>query len=158
MLSAGAVVVDEDLGARAVPDDPPEPVGTDAAAEACAAAWLGSRFASLVPTAVELPVVLTVGGVYLKGKVDALYEHPDGTWEVVDIKTGPLPDESQWLQLEAYALALAHDGRRIDDCRLTFVSLHSDGGVVTRPARPEAKLREDIVAALQALQDATELP
>jgi DNA helicase-2/ATP-dependent DNA helicase PcrA len=154
-LSAGAVVVDEDLGARAVLDDPPEPVEADAAADACAAAWLDSRFASLVPTAVELPVVLTVGGVYLKGKVDALYEHPDGIWEVVDIKTGPMPDESQWLQLEAYALALAGDGRRIDDCRLTFVSLHSDGGVVSRPARPEAELRDNIVAALNRVIEAT---
>jgi len=149
-------VVDEDLGARAVPDDPPEPVQTDEAADACATAWLASPYASMVPAAVELPVVLTAEGTYLKGKVDALYEHQDGTWEVLDVKTGPLPDESQWLQLEAYALALAHEGRRLEDCRLTFVSLHADGGgVVTRPARPEHALHADLVAALHQLRDAS---
>lgn len=158
VMSTAAGVVDEDLGARAVPDDPPEPVRTDAAADACAAAWLDSRFSSLVPTAVELPVVLTIDGVYLKGKVDALYEHPDGSWEVVDVKTGPLPDESQWLQLEAYALALASDGRRLDDCRLTFISLHQSGGVASRQARPEATLRAAIASSLGALMETVSDP
>lgn len=146
------VVIDEDDGARSAPDDPPEPVDTDELADACAAAWLQTRFASLVPVAVELPVVLTIGGTYLKGTVDALYEYADGTWEVVDIKTGPMPDATQWLQLEAYALALASDGRRLEDCRLTFVSLH-EGRCQTVLARPEGELRSDIAAALDRVTE-----
>jgi DNA helicase-2/ATP-dependent DNA helicase PcrA len=150
--ASAPVVIDEDDGARSIPDDPPDPVDTDELADACAEAWLQTRFAPLVPAAVELPVVLTIGGIYLKGTVDALYEYADGTWEVVDIKTGPMPDATQWLQLEAYALALASDGRRLEDCQLTFVSLQ-EGRCQTVPARPEGELRSDIAAALERVTE-----
>jgi RecB family exonuclease len=112
------VVIDEDTGAEGPVDDPPASVPDDKEADTLASAWEGSHWASLVPVAVELPVVLTIGGQYIRGTVDAVYEHPDGGLEIVDIKTGPLPDDDPgWLQLEAYALGVP------EVVKLTFVSL-----------------------------------
>ncbi len=120
---AEKVVVDDDKGAESTEDDPPDPVETDDDADACANAWLRTPYASTTPVATELPVVLTIGGRYIRGTVDAVYEHDDGTLEIVDIKTGPAPDdEPGWLQLEAYGLAVAGE-RPPETVKLTFVSL-----------------------------------
>ncbi|MHC4860310.1 MAG: RecB family exonuclease, partial [Planctomycetota bacterium] len=42
----------------------------------------------------------------LRGKLDLLYRRPDGTWHIVDYKTGSTPPEKYKAQLVAYARAL----------------------------------------------------
>jgi DNA helicase-2/ATP-dependent DNA helicase PcrA len=151
-----AAVVDADAGADAAVDDPPEPVGSDAEADRLADRYLATPYASRVPAAAELPLVLTIGGQYVRGTADLLFVAADGgadaDWEVVDLKTGPPPaDDAAWLQLESYALAIADGGRPLDRATLTFLAL---GGrrvsVSSRPARPRARIVADLRAALEA--------
>src|ERR687891_607289 len=68
-----------------------------------------SRFAEMRPRSVEQPFVIALEGGYLvRGRIDAIFEHDDGSWEIVDYKTGREPDASDdtaRLQLAVYALA-----------------------------------------------------
>jgi hypothetical protein len=157
---AATPAIDPDAGAGAAVDDPPEPVGSDAEADRLADRFLRTPYAARVPEAAELPVVLTVGGAFVRGTADVVYgDGPDGGvgWEVVDLKTGPAPtDDAGWLQLEAYALAVADDGgRRLDDATLSFVSLAGRrASIASRRPRP----RDEIVTSLRAALAATAGP
>jgi DNA helicase II / ATP-dependent DNA helicase PcrA len=66
-----------------------------------------SRFAEMVPLYAERPFLLPVEGTTVKGRIDAIYGVPDGPWEVVDYKTGRIPDDEPFArnQLDLYALA-----------------------------------------------------
>ncbi len=67
-----------------------------------------SRFAQAVPRLVEAPFDLVLGEVRVRGRIDAVYEHDPGWWEVVDFKSGrPSGNEAVRVQLQAYALAVA---------------------------------------------------
>lgn len=141
--------VDDDAGAGGPVDDPAEPVASDAEADALADRFERSPYALVVPEATELPVVLTVGGAYVRGTADLVFRDEAG-WEVVDLKTGPAPaDDAGWLQLEAYALALADSGRDLGDARLTFLSLAGPRAVAaTRRARSRAEVVASLASAL----------
>ena len=69
-------------------------------------AYLGSRFADGRAALVEAPFSLELGrGYRVRGRIDAIYA-TDGSWEVVDFKSGrPNDDPSRLVQLQAYALA-----------------------------------------------------
>ena len=64
-----------------------------------------SRFATMTPHAVEQPFTLYIGeGLSVEGRIDAIFEREDNTWDVVDYKTGESnPDP---LQLAIYAKAV----------------------------------------------------
>lgn len=86
--------------------------------EAFKATFMNSRFAptKLRPTHVELPIDAPLGERMVRGKIDAVYEHPDGTVEIVDWKTGAPPRgaeqrRSRELQLMLYAHAYAESYR-----------------------------------------------
>ena len=49
--------------------------------------WLASEFANRTPFAVEMPFDLSVAGVVLRGRIDAIYKDGDN-YEIVDWKTG----------------------------------------------------------------------
>ena len=148
--------VDDDLGSGAPVDDPPEPVGSDAEADRLADRFLGTAYAGRVPEAAELPLVLTVGGAFIRGTADLVYVDDGGGWEVVDLKTGPAPaDEAAWLQLEGYALAIADSGRPLAAATLSFLSLA--GRRATTVSRP-ARSRDEIVHALREALAATKGP
>jgi DNA helicase II / ATP-dependent DNA helicase PcrA len=145
--------VDDDAGAGAPLDDPAEPVSSDAEADRLADRFEGSPYAARVPEAAELPLVLTVGGAFVRGTADLVFTDEAGAgWEVVDLKTGAAPDDDAgWLQLEAYALALADGGRDLADARLTFLSIGGARAVATsRPARPRAEILASLHSALAA--------
>jgi DNA helicase II / ATP-dependent DNA helicase PcrA len=71
--------------------------------------FLRSRFGSLAPLHVELPILLDADGLLVRGRVDAVYPTEiDNTVHVVDYKTGrhPLPnDPGAQVQLDLYGLA-----------------------------------------------------
>lgn len=46
-------------------------------------------------------------GLVLRGRVDRVDREPDGSLHIVDYKTGKMPAEADWLQLELHALALS---------------------------------------------------
>lgn len=87
------------------PDEAP-----DTELEALKAAFDASVWAGRVPIEVETPFVLSLGGVVIRGRMDAVFGS-EGKWEVVDWKTGRVPPparaRSAAVQLAAYRLAWA---------------------------------------------------
>ena len=70
------------------------------------AAFAASRFAAIAPWLVEAPFDLAVGGMRVRGRIDAIYQTEPDHWEIVDFKTGRRKDDpSLNVQLEAYAVA-----------------------------------------------------
>ena len=64
-----------------------------------------SRFARMKPLMTEQPFTLYLGhGISVEGRIDAVFEREDGSWEVVDYKTGK--NEPDPLQLATYGLAV----------------------------------------------------
>ena len=89
--------------------------------------FLASRFADRTPLFIETPIDLKLGSSRIRGRVDAVYEDEDGSWEIVDYKSGRhRGDEAAFVQLEAYAIA-AREGAIApdppDDLRMTFLYL-----------------------------------
>ncbi|MFN2388058.1 MAG: ATP-dependent helicase [Actinomycetota bacterium] len=88
-----------------VPSGTKPPVST----EDLKRAFESSRYAALSPRYTEQPFVIALDGGYLvRGRIDAIYVHHDGSWEIVDYKTGNEPDAddpTSRLQLAIYAIA-----------------------------------------------------
>lgn len=63
-------------------------------------------FGDRVPHAVEAPFALVVGGQVVRGRIDAVYREPDGSWLVVDWKTNRQRDADP-IQLAIYRIAWA---------------------------------------------------
>ncbi len=69
--------------------------------------WLASNWAPLQPHAVEVPFETVIGGILVRGRIDAVYKTDSG-FEVVDWKTGSkVLGESSAVQLAVYRLAWA---------------------------------------------------
>jgi DNA helicase-2/ATP-dependent DNA helicase PcrA len=96
------------------------------------AAFLASPWARRRPRAVERPFVLCAGGTTVRGRVDAVYDRPEGL-EIVDFKTGRRPagdDAGAGLQLELYALAGVDCwGRKPEELRTTEWYVREGAGV-----------------------------
>ncbi|WP_027342690.1 ATP-dependent helicase [Hamadaea tsunoensis] len=75
------------------------------------AAFLGSEWADRQPAEVEVPFATVLGGVVVRGRMDAVFQDDDGTYDVVDWKTGRRPTgataTAAAVQLAAYRLAWA---------------------------------------------------
>jgi RecB family exonuclease len=76
---------------------------------------------------VEVPFELAVPPLRLRGRIDAIYEHGPGNWEIVDFKSGRRSvDEASAVQLEAYAVAASGGAlgpSRPDRMTVTFAFL-----------------------------------
>ncbi len=116
--------------------------------------FLNSRFAASRPILIEAPFELQVGMTSISGRIDAVYEHEPGTWEIVDFKSGrPGHDPSRLVQLEAYALAaeeITLEGRpRPDTVTVTFAYFGGDESAEESAGVDEAWLaraREHVTA------------
>ncbi|MEX0873995.1 MAG: ATP-dependent DNA helicase [Actinomycetota bacterium] len=76
--------------------------------------------------ATEVPFTLKLhGDVIVRGRIDAVYQLADGSLEIVDFKTGAVPElsETDWDQLKIYAEALAALGYVKGEVTLTFAFL-----------------------------------
>lgn len=68
----------------------------------------GSRFATSRARFAEVPFEVAIGSGSVRGKIDAVYEDDNGSWEIVDYKSGRAnTTDAQKVQLEAYAIAAA---------------------------------------------------
>ncbi len=115
--------------------------------------WRGSRFAGEIPLSTERPFLLLLDGWLIRGRIDAIYGEAEGPWEVVDFKTGRVPegDPLADLQLDIYALACAEVWRKDPaDLTLTYYYLAADRES-TRPAGPVEELRERLRGFLQGI-------
>ncbi len=98
----GAVPLDDAVSSH-VPepgDEPPD--GMDPFA-----AFRSSRFAEHRPRLVETPFSLRIDDdIWVRGRIDAVYDHGAGVFEVVDFKSGRHRiDDDLLVQLQVYALA-----------------------------------------------------
>ena len=84
-----------------------DPLEEDSKLEDLKKAWLSSEFANRTPVSVEVPFETTIGGVLIRGRIDAVYATANG-FEVVDWKTGSSTlGASAAVQLAMYRLAWA---------------------------------------------------
>ena len=137
-----------DLPDRAVGEGLPSP-------EALKRAFELTPYARLRPRFTEQPFVIALeGGFLVRGRIDAVYVHDDGTWEIVDYKTGSRPvsiDRTAKLQLAVYALGARHTwGMDAHRLRVSYVYLGS-GDVVTNPATDLALEESDLVETFERL-------
>jgi DNA helicase-2/ATP-dependent DNA helicase PcrA len=74
-------------------------------------AFLASAWAGRVPVEVEVPFATLLGGVVVRGRMDAVFQDDDGSYDVVDWKTGRMPSgmdaRAAAVQLAAYRQAWA---------------------------------------------------
>ncbi|WP_222194053.1 ATP-dependent helicase [Modestobacter italicus] len=108
----------------------------DEALTALQTAFLGSEWADRQPVDVEAPFETPLGPLTLRGRIDAVYATPDGGYEVIDWKTGPVPGAAELaaagVQLAAYRLGWS----RLTGVPVERVSAgfhHVAAGVTLRP-------------------------
>jgi DNA helicase II / ATP-dependent DNA helicase PcrA len=95
-------------------------------------AFLRSEYARREPYRVEAPFQLLLGGGIVRGRIDAVYQDPDGSFEVVDWKTGR-SGGSDPFQLAVYRLAWSEIAQvPIEQVRAAFLYVRS--GAVERHA------------------------
>ncbi|WP_258069730.1 ATP-dependent DNA helicase [Arthrobacter sp. SX1312] len=74
-----------------------------------AAIFEQSEWALREPAAIEAPIETKIGGIVVRGRVDAVFRDADGGWDLIDWKTGrpPSPDRraAKAVQLAVYRLA-----------------------------------------------------
>jgi len=91
--------------------------------------FLASAWADRSPEEVEVAFETVVGGVVVRGRVDAVFADPDGGWTVVDWKTGDPPRDgtAAAVQLAAYRLAWAElSGTPVTQVRAAFHYVRQD--------------------------------
>ena len=101
-FSASTLFDDDDL-------DCVDPLEEDQTLETLQSAWLASEWASKTPHKVEEGFEAIVGGILIRGRIDAIYKYGDGDdvrYEVIDWKTGSKTlGVSAAVQLAMYRLA-----------------------------------------------------
>ncbi|HEY8472629.1 MAG TPA: ATP-dependent DNA helicase [Natronosporangium sp.] len=110
--------------------------------------FLASEWADRVPVEVEVPFATKVGGVVVRGRMDAVFRNDDGSYDVIDWKTGHRPSDAALaaaaVQLATYRLAWAElAGVPVERVRAGFFYV-ADGVTV----RPSDLLDADGLAAL----------
>jgi DNA helicase-2/ATP-dependent DNA helicase PcrA len=117
-------------------------------------AFRRSRFDGMVPLFAERPFLLPIEGTVVKGRIDAIYETQDGRWEVVDYKTGRVPDPDDPLvrtQLDVYALACIDVWhKRPEELKLTYLYL-SSGEERSYPVDDAEGIRSRVADWLRAI-------
>jgi DNA helicase-2/ATP-dependent DNA helicase PcrA len=91
--------------------------------------FLGSAWADRSPDEVEVAFETVVGGVVVRGRIDAVFTDPEGGWTVVDWKTGDPPRDpsAAAVQLAAYRLAWAElSGTPVGQVRAAFHYVRQD--------------------------------
>jgi DNA helicase-2/ATP-dependent DNA helicase PcrA len=110
--------------------------------------FLASEWADRTPVRLEVPFVTVVGGLVLRGRIDAVFQSPDGSYDVVDWKTGSPPADGgpAAVQLAAYRLAWAAlAGVPVERVRAAFVYVRDGRTVRPTDLLDEAGLAELIV-------------
>jgi DNA helicase II / ATP-dependent DNA helicase PcrA len=95
------------------------------------------------PLLLEQPFSLRVDGLRVTGRMDRVDRHPDGSYEVIDYKTGSAKravELQRDLQLGVYALA-AREVFRFDPLSLSYYYLETSERVTVD--KPQERLQED---------------
>jgi DNA helicase-2/ATP-dependent DNA helicase PcrA len=110
---------------------------SDADLEMLKSQFLRSEWAARQPVEVEVPFETMIESVLVRGRMDAVFQSGDGSWDVVDWKTGTRPRgsdaEASAVQLAAYRLAWHRlTGAPIEEVRAAFHYVRT--GDTVRPA------------------------
>lgn len=100
-------------------------------------AFLASEWSQRQPAYVEVPLETRVGPVAVRGRIDAVFQMEDGTWLLLDWKTGRVPHgkdlKSKLVQLAVYRLGWSRlHGIALDDIKAAFyyvaagITIHAD--------------------------------
>lgn len=148
-----------DVGPIAREDDLFVPSAIDEAAFlALRETFLASQWAGLSPVDVEVAVSVVLGGKHIACKIDAVFPRDDGGYEIVDWKTGALPQgeddqAAKAIQLALYRYAYANWKHvNPDTISAAFYYVAHD-----RVIRPTTLLGADELGTLIASLDATPL-
>ncbi|MFF4431672.1 UvrD-helicase domain-containing protein [Streptomyces sp. NPDC001513] len=106
-------------------------IADEADLDSLKAAFERSPYADRPPHRMEAPVQLTLAGRVIRGRIDAVYRNDDGSYEIVDWKTGRTT-EADPLQLAVYRLAWSEATNTPLD-QVTAAFLHVRSGRVIRP-------------------------
>jgi DNA helicase-2/ATP-dependent DNA helicase PcrA len=132
---------------------------SDSALEKLKEKWLRSPWAERAPHRVEVPFERSIEGTILRGRMDAVYKSEDGTFDVVDWKTGSAKSGDELanaaIQLAVYRLAWAEiEGVPVEKVRAAFHYVGSEETV-----RPSDLLDyEGLVRLIQRVPVASSIP
>ncbi|NUL46329.1 ATP-dependent helicase [Cellulosimicrobium funkei] len=129
--------------------------------------FLASRWADRVPAYIEPPVETTVGGVTLRGRIDAVFREggsprepndPQTRWELVDWKTGAVPSgrdlEVKSLQLAVYRLAWSRlHSIPLENISASFVYVAHGAERALHNLAGEAELEDILARAITSQRD-----
>ncbi|QIV86001.1 ATP-dependent helicase [Glutamicibacter mishrai] len=120
-------------------------------------AFLASEWAQLQPAYVEVPLETRVGPVAVRGRIDAVFQMDDGTWLLLDWKTGRVPHgkdlKSKLVQLAVYRLGWSRlHGIELDDIKAAFYYVAAGITVRAEHLSDEAELEAMISSAFEQLE------
>ncbi len=123
--------------------------------DAMVATFKASPWAERSPAFVEVPVETRVGGVVVRGRIDAVFRDADGRWDLVDWKTGRRPSAAQLrtksVQLAVYRLAWARLKEvPLEDVRAAFFYVADNEVVRPHDLGTAGELEEIVAAALSS--------
>ncbi|WP_299051232.1 ATP-dependent DNA helicase [uncultured Nocardioides sp.] len=114
--------------------------------DALVAAFEAGPFADRPPHAVEAPFALVLAGQVVRGRIDAVFAEPDGSWLLVDWKTGRTELADPW-QLAVYRVAWAElVGVDVEQVRAAFFHVRS-GRLVSPDDLPDRAALEAMLRA-----------
>ena len=121
-------------------------IDDDADFDAVVESFEKGPFADRVPHAVEAPFALVLAGQVVRGRIDAVYQEPDGGYLLVDWKTNRHQDADP-LQLAVYRLAWAElRGVPLERVRAVFHYVRT-GTTVEPEELPERQALEAVLGA-----------
>ena len=100
----------------------------------------------------ETELGLTLGATTLRCRLDAVFRGSDGTWLIVDWKTGRRPVPVDQLSVYVHALA-AHRGVGTESVRAAYVYVNRPGGLVDELGAADLLALDEIEASLRVEGD-----
>ncbi|WP_347037494.1 PD-(D/E)XK nuclease family protein [Glutamicibacter halophytocola] len=120
-------------------------------------AFLASEWAQLQPAYVEVPLETRVGPVAVRGRIDAVFQMDDGTWLLLDWKTGRVPHgkdlKSKLVQLAVYRLGWSRlHSIALEDIKAAFYYVAAGVTIRAEHLSDEAELEQMISSAFEQLE------
>jgi DNA helicase-2/ATP-dependent DNA helicase PcrA len=114
-----------------------------------------STWAARTPAGIEVPIETKVGGVVVRGRIDAVFRDADGAWDLIDWKTGRPPSEAKRaaksVQLALYRLAWARLKEvPLESVRAAFFYVADNALIRPHDLAGEAELERIIADAVDA--------
>ncbi|MFZ2502524.1 MAG: ATP-dependent DNA helicase [Nocardioides sp.] len=130
-------------------------IDDDADLAALIDAFEAGPFGERIPQALEQPFALHLAGQIIRGRIDAVYANPDGTYSVVDWKTGR-HESADPMQLALYRLAWAElHGLPVERVRAAFYYVRTSR-VVEPPGLPGRNGLEEWVSRARSSDEGSE--